>query len=372
MKNKYVTIFIDDKPLQAMEGQTILEAALENEIIIPNLCHAKKVSHTAACRLCVVNIEGRRGAVPSCTTNVEEGMKITAFNEDLEKVRKMTLDLLLSNHRDDCISCVQDGDCELQDLAFRYSLGRDERRLPAIWEELTKVSDDSSHVLSYDATKCIQCQRCLKACKEIQGKGVISFVNRGIFTSVSTGNDEWKDSKCDGCGECIQICPTGALVPKPIYGGQKRVRAKDVEEEVVTTCVYCGVGCQLKVSVGKSHGVTPAGCEGGKHILKVEGAEGIPNHGSTCVKGRFGLDFLERDDRLKKPLVRKDGKLVEVEWNEAISYTSKRLAEIKEKHGGDSIGGLASAKVTNEENYVFQKFMRSVVGTNNVDHCARL
>jgi NADH dehydrogenase/NADH:ubiquinone oxidoreductase subunit G len=223
-KAEEVRVHIDGIEIAAKPEETLLEAAMRNGIEIPNLCYDKKVSHTAACRLCIVKIDGRPGGVPSCTTLVEEGMQVTAFDDDLESVRKTTLDMVLSNHNDDCISCVQDGSCQLQDLAFRYSLGKQERKFPSIWQEINATSDVSSQVVDYDASKCIQCARCLRACYELQGKGVIDFVNRGIKTTVGTGYQNWSESRCDGCGECIQICPVGALTEKQVYGDRKRIR----------------------------------------------------------------------------------------------------------------------------------------------------
>jgi len=355
-----ITIKIDGKEVRARAGETVLEAALRHDIDIPNLCYNKKVSHTAACRLCVVKIEGFRGLVPSCTTPVKDWMEVTAFDDEIEAVRKTTLDMALSNHNDDCISCVQDGECQLQDLAFRYNLGKQDRKLPPIWQEIEKTSDVSSKVVDYDASKCIQCARCVRACSEVQGKGILSFVNRGIHTTVGTGYEQWDGSLCDGCGECIQICPVGALTAKPVYSDRKRIRAKDIEKKVQTTCPYCGVGCQLEVGLRKGR------------VIQVRGANAIPNAEKLCVKGRFGLDFIGRKERLTKPLIKKEGGFVEVEWDEALEFTAKKLSEIKEKNGSDAIAGLSSARCTNEENFVFQKFIRSVIGTNNVDHCARL
>lgn len=364
-----ITFFIDNQQIVARKGETILEAALRSGIQIPNLCYNKKVSHTASCRLCVVRIEGRPGGIPSCTALAEEGMKVTVFNEDLEKIRRTVLDLALSNHNDDCISCVRDGSCELQDLAFRYNLGKEERRFPPIWEELNKTSDYSSQVLDYDASKCIQCNRCIKACHEIQGKGILSFVNRGIRTTVGTGYSCWSDSKCDGCGECAQICPVGAITTKHFYGKISRVRTKDAERKVQTTCPYCGVGCQLEISTRKFFSEGKCGVE---DIIEVSGANDVPNFGSTCVKGRFGLDFVSHSDRLKTPLIRKNGKFEPASWSQAIRLIARKLDDIRGEHGVDAIAGLASARCTNEENFVFQKFIRSAIGTNNVDHCARL
>jgi len=355
-----ITINIDGKGFQAVTGETILDVALRNNIEIPNLCYNKNSSCTAACRVCIVKIEGRPTNSPSCATIVEDGMKISVFTEQLEAERKLLLDLILSTHNDDCINCLEDGACELQDLAFRYNLGRDDRQFPAIWDEMNKFSDISSQVLDYDAAKCIQCQRCLKACNEVQGKGILTFINRGIDTFVSTGYDAWNKSDCDGCGECIQSCPVGALTAKPVYKDGFRFKTKDLEKTVQTTCPYCGVGCQLDVSTIKDQ------------IVKVDGSFDIPNFGSTCVKGRFGLDFASHKERITKPLIRKDGELIEVEWTEAISFATSKLKHINETYGNDSIAGLSSARCTNEDNFVFQKFMRSILHTNNVDHCARL
>jgi len=282
-------------------------------------------------------------------------MVLTAFDDELEADRQSLIELLLAEHNCDCLVCESSGGCELQDLAYRYDLDKRTRRYQAPVQELAD-EDTSSPVLAYDSSKCILCERCIKACDEIQGKEILSYAYRGLSAVVIAGPNAWAESDCDGCGECVQLCPTGAIREKLDAQPPRRWEMRPVQ----TTCSYCGVGCQLDLWVHNGR------------IAKITGSDAVPNFGSTCVKGRFGHTYVQKDDRLTHPLIRRNGELVEASWDEALDEVAKRLTAIKSEHGPDAIAGLSSATCTNEENYVFQKFMRACVGTNNVDHCARL
>jgi formate dehydrogenase alpha subunit len=354
--NKLVNLTIDGKMIQAREGENLLQVALDNGIQIPYLCYHRKLSPTGACRMCVVKIKGQNGLAMSCTLTVQDGMEVTAFDEEIESARKRTLEYLLAEHNDHHDNTYHD---EFLYWVQHYDLDRREKRsYPNIYKQMRYPVDDSSPILSYDGTKCIKCFRCIKGCDEVQGKNVLSFSQRGLASYIVAGIDQWGESECDGCGECVQLCPTGALVDKP---HRDEINLDKVEKQVRTTCPYCGVGCQILLYV-----------QDGK-ILRSDGVEGVaPNDGRLCVKGRYGYDYVQSPDRLKTPLIKKNGRFEEVSWEEALELIATRFNQIKEKYGSKALGGYGSAKCTNEDNYIFQKFIRVVFGNNNLDYCTRL
>ncbi len=351
-----VTLSIDGRSLRAEEGENLLQVAERNEIMIPNLCYHRKLSPTGACRLCIVKIAGRRDWSAACTVAVSDGMEVTAFDEELEESRRYVLDYLLSEHNEEFDGTYHD---QFRELKQRYKPKDPAARIfPSLRTVLDYPLDDSSPVLTYDAPKCIKCFRCVKACDEVQGKNVLSFTSRGITSYIIAGFEHWAGSECDGCGECIQLCPTGALVEKPNRG---RINLEALDKRVVTTCPYCGVGCQLELMV-----------QGGR-IVRADGVEEVPpNDGRLCVKGRFGYEYVHSEDRLTKPLIKRNGRFEEADWEEALALVASKFAEIRDRHGGDALAGYSSAKCTNEDNYLFQKLIRMAFGTNNVDYCTRL
>lgn len=346
-----ITLTIDGKKVTTNEGKTILEAARVAGIYIPTLCYHPKLTPHGGCRLCIVEIKGMDKVVTSCTMPAEEGMEVTTSSPYIEDLRKTILDLLLSDHPYDCMVCQKAGECDLQDLAYQYEI-RDPRFKG---ERRIYTKKDGNPFIERDMEKCILCGRCVRICDEIQGVGAIDFAYRGLKTKICPPYE--RDLNCEFCGQCVMVCPTGALVGKNWIGKGRKRNVREVD----TICPYCGVGCSLTLHVK------------GNEIIRVSSKEGsIVNEGMLCAKGRFGYEFVGSTDRLKTPLIKnKDGRFEPVSWDWAIDYIATRLKEIKERYGPEAIGGLASARCTNEENYLFQKFLRAAIGTNNVDHCAR-
>ncbi len=342
-----ITFTIDGVPIKANKGDTILKTALEHGIYIPHLCYHPDLCPFGGCRLCMVEIEGR-GLTISCKAPVEEGIVVRTEGPEINKVRRIAAELLIVNHYSDCLECAKNAECKLQEVA-RY-IGIEERRLQRLKRTVRTIPvDDSNPFFIRDLNKCVLCGICVRTCKEIQGVGAIDFAFRGYATKVSAMKDKpIIESKCESCGECVVRCPVGALVPRNM---------RKPSREVKTICPYCGVGCGIYLGVR------------GNTIVNVKGdVNSVVNKGVLCVKGRFGYDFVNHPDRLTSPLIRKNGELTQASWDEALGLVARKLGS----YVPSEVGFVASAKCTNEENYVIQKFARVVMGTNNVDHCARL
>ncbi len=344
-----ITVTINGKQIKVQAGATILEAARKNGVHIPTLCDDPRLEPYGGCRLCLVQVKSMPKPVTACTTPATDGMEVVTSNEEIERQRRTIIELLLSDHPNDCMVCEKSGDCTLQELAYAHGLTTN--RFTGERREYAKK--DLNPFIERDMEKCILCGKCARVCLEVQGKGAIDLSGRGFNTKVAAAFD--KDLDCDFCGQCVSLCPTGALVAKASRG---KGRQKDVEK-VETICTYCGCGCNVALHVHRDE------------VVRVTSRPDTINEGWLCVKGRFGYDFINNPDRLKTPLIKKDGLFMEVSWDEALRLVAGRLSGIKEKNGADAIGGLSSARCTNEENYLFQKFMRAGIGTNNVDHCAR-
>jgi predicted molibdopterin-dependent oxidoreductase YjgC len=376
---KPVNVTIDGKTMQAEEGQPILKVAQAANLHIPTLCYHRDLTPTGNCRICVVEVEKQRFLQAACVFPVAEGMVVHTRSERVVKSRQGTLQLMLANHPQDCLICDAGGSCELQDLAYEYQVS-----VPAWGSKGTRyrVDSDPNPFVRVDFNKCILCRRCVLACAEVQGRNVWGVAYRGFDEQIVAGAGvTMLEARCESCGQCVAYCPTGALSDKMSHG---IARAHQVKK-VMTTCTYCGVGCQFDLNVKDGR------------VIRVTSNPRAPVNGvHLCVKGRYGYDYIHHADRLLKPRVRKylldgtdksavrasisgsaknngdDWDWVETDWDTALDITARKLSGIRKQYGPDSIGILTSAKCTNEENFLMNKLARQVVGTNNIDHCARL
>ncbi|MCX6231750.1 MAG: formate dehydrogenase subunit alpha [Bacteroidetes bacterium] len=343
-----VNLTIDGRKIITDAGKTILEAAIENNIYIPNLCHHEDLKPSGVCRMCMVEIEGQRGQIIACKTIVTEGINVIIDSPDITNIRQTTLELIHCNHTQDCNNCMKNSYCQLQKVTAY--VGINQKR----FERMRKIKDyieidDSNPFFNLDHNKCIICGICVRTCDEIQGVNALDYGKRGFYTIISSyDNRQIKDSDCESCGECVVRCPVGALYPKNMQIPSR---------EVKTVCTYCGVGCNIFLGV-----------RGNKIISSRGDRNSIVNKGRLCVKGRFGYEFINHPERLKQPLIKKDGVFVEASWDEALDLVASKFSSSKK----EKFAAFSSARVTNEDNYIIQKFTRAVMGTNNIDHCARL
>ncbi|HEX9808302.1 MAG TPA: formate dehydrogenase subunit alpha [Alphaproteobacteria bacterium] len=352
-----VTLEIDGRAVAVPAGTSVMRAAAEIGTEIPRLCATDSLEAFGSCRLCLVEIEGAKGVPASCTTPVAEGMKVRTQSERLERLRRGVMELYISDHPLDCLTCAANGDCELQDMAGVVGL-REVRYGYDGANHLDAEVDDSNPYFSFDPAKCIVCSRCVRACEEVQGTFALTIDGRGFASKVAaSADDDFLDSECVSCGACVQACPTATLMEKSIYEhGQP-------EHSVLTTCAYCGVGCSFKAEM-----------QGDQVVRMVPYKDGGANEGHSCVKGRFAWGYATHKDRVLKPLIREriTDPWREVDWDEAIAFTAERFQAIQEKHGRSAIGGITSSRCTNEEVFVIQKMVRAAFRNNNVDTCARV
>ena len=379
---KPVHLTIDGIDVAVPAGTSVMRAAAEAGITVPKLCATDSVEAFGSCRLCVVEIEGRRGTPASCTTPVHDGMKVHTQSSKVKRIRKGVMELYVSDHPLDCLTCSANGDCELQDMAGMVGL-RDVRYTPGdnhydpsgtgarsqaearlrmpVGEANPRYSpkDVSNPYFTYDPSKCIVCSRCVRACEEVQGTFALTIEGRGFDSRVSAGGaaDDFLTSDCVSCGACVQACPTATLQEKSV------AELGTPDRSVVTTCAYCGVGCSFKAELN-----------GDELVRMVPWKHGKANRGHSCVKGRFAYGYASHPDRILKPMIREriEDPWREVDWDEALDFAAARLTRIRQQHGRKALGVITSSRCTNEETFLVQKLTRAVFMNNNTDTCARV
>ena len=351
-----VTLRIDGRSVTVAGGTSVMAAAMQAGMSIPKLCATDMVEAFGSCRLCLVEIDGRRGTPASCTTPAEDGMVVHTQTDRLAKLRKGVMELYISDHPLDCLTCSANGDCELQDVAgavglrdVRYGYDGDKHR--------QEPKDESNPYFTFDSSKCIVCSRCVRACEEVQGTFALTIEGRGLDSKVSPGGVDFLGSECVSCGACVQACPTATLNEKSV------IQMGTPTRSVVTTCAYCGVGCSFRAEM-----------QGDRVVRMVPSKDGKANEGHSCVKGRFAWGYATHSDRIRKPMIRAriSDPWREVTWEEAFAHAASEFRRIQAQYGRDSIGGITSSRCTNEEVFVLQKLIRAGFGNNNVDTCARV
>jgi len=354
--DKQVTLQIDGAQVTVPAGSSIMHAAMVAGISVPKLCATDSLDPFGSCRLCLVEIDGRRGYPASCTTPVDEGLKVHTQSAKLADIRRGVMELYISDHPLDCLTCSANGDCELQDMAG--AVGLREVRYGYEGENHLKAEKDTSNpYFTFDPSKCIVCSRCVRACEETQGTFALTIQGRGFESKVAAGITDFMDSECVSCGACVQACPTATLMEKSV------IQHGQPEHSVTTTCAYCGVGCSFNAEM-----------KGEELVRMVPNKNGGANHGHSCVKGRFAWGYATHKDRITTPMIRKNitDPWQEASWEEAIGYAASEITRIQGKYGRESVGAITSSRCTNEEVYVIQKLVRAVFGSNNVDTCARV
>lgn len=348
------SITVNGRTLAFSDGQTILEVCQDAGIFIPTLCHDDRLKPFGGCRLCIVEVHGAPKPLTACTTPATEGMIVETESPRLSKLRKTIIELLLSNHPNDCMVCEAAGSCTLQELAYTYQ---------ATGEKYAGETTDlpirqDNPFITYEPDKCVACGRCVRICNDVVMAGTLTFVNRGFEAIPDTAYARPRTlGTCEFCGQCVSTCPTGALTDTKARGKGRNNELTRVK----TTCSYCGTGCNLFLNV-----------KDGKVVKVTSDFDAVVNRGNLCIKGRYGYDFIHSEERLKKPLIREADTYREADWDEALGLIARRFKAIIAEHGPEAAGAFSSSRCTNEENFLLQKWVRTAIGINNVDNCARV
>ncbi len=354
MSDNKVKITINGRQVLCGRNETILDAAIKAGVKIPTLCYDERLEPYGGCRLCIVEIKGVSKPQPACTTRVKNGMEVITETVEVRRLRKRVLELLLSNHPNDCMTCEATGNCALQTLSYEYKA--DGKRFAGESWDLP-IREDNPFI-TYEPNKCILCGRCTRICNEVVMAGTIELTGRGFNSIPDTAFGKPRSlDNCEFCGQCVSTCPTGALTNRK---GRGKGRSYEMTK-VKTTCPYCGTGCNFYLNIKDDK------------VVKVTSAYDAPvNKGNLCIKGRYGYDFIHSADRIKTPLIKKGGTFHEATWDEALDLIANKFTGLMEKYGNKSVGAFSSARCTNEENFLIAKFARTVFRNNNVDNCARV